>query len=343
MDDESTDDGGPSPRWLTVHALSEFVFCPRAGILTVETAADNHAARPRANLDFSLPYTVEELEQGLNRHLNRLWLLGTATVVALVGAAVAAWTGREIWLLVAAVLVLLLARPVSLRVTAIQQLIRLRRAVAQHQPREPDFSEPVRQEVSWWELLAAGWMSVRCHEAYRDEELRLSGAPWRTLRRGSVTIPVFKLPNINTDDEPHVRPQDVVRMAGYSQLIETCEGRESPAGIVLFGDSYQGLALPNSPEAKQALLFVLQSARELLIEARETPNATSPPPTATCAGCRWGQPRRYRQDYSEIQQEGESVPVFGTVAPDRRLYHAPCGDLFGWVPPHELTLRLKIL
>jgi hypothetical protein len=250
--DESGDDTTTPKRWLTVHALSEFVFCPRAGILTVETRADVDDQQPRANLDFSLPYTIEEMEQRLQRNLNRLWLLGAATCAVLVGAALAVWTGRELFLLLMAVLLLLLAGPVSRRVTAVGQLIRLRREVTMQHPQEIDFSETVRQEISWWELLAAGWMSVRCHEAYRDEALGLSGAPWRTLRRGSVTIPVFRLTQFDRELEPRIFPQHVVRMAGYCHLIETCEGRESPAGIVLFGDSYRGVTLVNSTEAKDA-------------------------------------------------------------------------------------------
>ena len=267
MGDESADDATIVERRLTVHALSEFVFCSRAGVLTVETNGQDADEQLRANLDFSLPYTIDELEQSLNRHLNRLWLLGVATCAVLFGAGIATWTGRDLFLLLMAGLVLLLAGPLSRRVTAVQQLIRLRREVVQQQPQELDFAEPSRQEVSWWELLAAGWISVRCHEAYRDESIGLSGAPWRTLRRGSMTIPVFQVRQFDHEQEPRIYPQHVVRMAGYCHLIEACEGRESPAGIVLFGDTYQGVALPNSSEAKGALLASLHSSRELLIQA----------------------------------------------------------------------------
>lgn len=343
MGDEPAPDTTTAERWLTVHALSEFVFCPRAGILTVETRAETPADENRAHLDFSLPYTLEELEQSLQRHLNRLWLLGTATCVALIGAALALWTGREWLLLLLAVLVLLLASPVGRRVTAVMQLIHLRREVVLQQPQEIDFSESSRQEVNWWELLAAGWMSVPCHEPYRDEAFSLSGAPWRTLRRGSVTIPVFQMTHFDPEQEPRIYPQHIVRMAGYSHLIETCEGRESPAGIVLFGDSYQGVTLPYSSGAKDSLRENLKLSRELLIQVREDPGATEPAPPALCAGCPWGQPRRYRLEQTEIEREGESVPVYGTVAADRQLYHAPCGDRFEWVPPHELAIRWKLI
>jgi hypothetical protein len=219
--------GNQSLRWLTVHALSEFVFCLRAGIRTVETRSEVEEENLSVNLDFSLPYSIDELEQSLQQHLNRLWLLGTATVMVLSGAALALWAGRDFFLLLMAALLLLLATPVSRRITAIQQLIRLRREVATQQPQEIDFTVASRQDVSWWELLAAAWMSVRCHEPYRDETQRLSGTPWRTLRRGSVIIPVFKMTQFDDAEQPQVFPQHIVRMAGYCHLIEACEGQEN--------------------------------------------------------------------------------------------------------------------
>jgi hypothetical protein len=58
--DGSTHDEPTGEPWLTVHALSQFAFCPRAGLLTVETRADDPDAQKLANLDFSLPYTLQE-------------------------------------------------------------------------------------------------------------------------------------------------------------------------------------------------------------------------------------------------------------------------------------------
>jgi hypothetical protein len=124
-------------------------------------------------------------------------------------------------------------------------------------------------------------------------------------------------------------------------LIETCEGRESPAGILLFGNTYYGRTIPNSSPAKAALAGALTAARAIL-DGNDEP-LRDPPAAENCAGCPWGCPRRFRQFVTETEVAGEVLPVFGTVAPDKQLYHSPCGDRFEWVAPHELALRLHLL
>lgn len=332
----------PGP-WLTIHALSEFVFCPRAGVLTFETRGEQPTEERSANLDFSLPYTLKELDKSLNRHLNRLWFWGAVAAAALGGAALAFWLGRDLWLVVPAVVLLLVARPLRRHINAVSALSRIRAVAlsAQAAAGDIDFTDPSPQPVDWWELLAAGWISVPCHEPYRDEERALAGTPWRVLRRGSMTIPVFKMTGVAREEEPRLFAQHTVRMAGYCHLIETCEGRESPAGVVLFGNTYQGRTIPNSPQAKAALADALAAARAIL-DGNDEP-LLDPPAAEICAGCPWGWPRRFRQFVTETEAAGELLPVFGTVAPDKLLYHSPCGDRFEWVAPHELALRLRLL
>lgn len=332
----------PGP-WLTVHALSEFVFCPRAGVLTFETRADQAKEERPANLDFALPYTLRELEQSLNHHLNRVWLWGAVTAGALVAIAVIWWLGRELWLVLPAAILLLIARPLQRHLNAVSILSRIRAVAlnARASGGDVDFSQDESQPVDWWQLLAAGWVSVSCHEPHRDDEWALSGTPWRVLRHGSVTIPVFKTNGVARDEEPRLFAQHTVRMAGYCHLIEAREGRESPAGIVLFGNTYQGQTIPNSPQAKAALTDALASARAIL-DGKDEP-LRDPPAEELCVGCHWGCPQRFRQFVTETEVAGEVLAVFGTVASDKQLYHSPCGDRFEWVPPHELALRLDLL
>jgi hypothetical protein len=158
-----------------------------------------------------------------------------------------------------------------------------------------------------------------------------------------MTIPVFKIRSDSSESERRTFPQHVVRMAGYCHLIATCEGRECPAGIVLFGDSYQGQTVPNSPHAKTALTTALATAREVLQNPQGHPALIQAPASAVCSGCPWGHPRRFRQGRSEFELAGELLPVFGAVAPDQQLYHSSCGDCFAWIPPHEVAMRLGIV
>ena len=321
--------------WLTVHALTEFVFCPRAGLVAVETCSRDEHELPPNNLDFSLPFTLDELEYRLARNLNRLWILaGAAAIILLVGT-VAAWRDQYGIAIMSGIGLMLLAKPVARRVETVLKLVERRRAVLERERFDPPVDETVRQNVNWWDFLNAGWMSITCHEAHRDEELGLSGSPWRILRRGSLAIPVFKLSHFDAANGSRIFPQHIIRMAAYCQLIETCEGATSPCGIILFGDTYEGMTLPNDTEAKTSFSAALQSAQQWLTLAaddRQEPPAAEP---ALCSGCHWGRPIVYVEGFTEHSRHDEPIPVFGTVGKDNRLYHSACGDRFTWRPPHE--------
>jgi hypothetical protein len=188
-DASGTGNGQPCEprRELTVHALTEFVFCPRAGVLTAETRSERTADPIAVNLGFDLPYNLEELENTLNRQLNRIWVLSGLVAITLAGGAVAWWFGQDLWLGLCALVLLLVAKPISRLITAASYLVRLRAYVQKATAVEIDVTEELRQRVSWWDLLAAGWISVPCHEAYHDQGIGLSGAPWRKHRGGRAT------------------------------------------------------------------------------------------------------------------------------------------------------------
>jgi len=329
-------------RWLTVHALTEFVFCPRAGLIAVETNSLEEHDKPPSNLDFSLPYTIDELEYRLARNLNRLWLLGGVSAIVLFAGIFAAWQDRMLMGLIAGVLLLLLAKPVARRVERVMALVEQRRTLLQRERFAPPVEEATRQNVNWWDFLNAGWMPITCHESHRDEQLALSGSPWRVLRQGSFAIPVFKLTHYDSSHETRIFPQHIVRMAAYCHLLETCEGASSPCGIVLFSDTYEGTTIPNNAEAKQLLADALQTAQQWLTlsaEDRKEPLAAEP---ALCSGCHLGQPIVYLEGVSEHFRHGQPIPVYGTVAKDGRLYHCPCGDRFIWRPPQRDAVKLGL-
>ncbi len=329
-------------RWLTVHALTEFVFCPRAGLIAVETNSLDEHEKPPSNLDFSLPYTIDELEYRLARNLNRLWLLGGVSAIVLLAGIFAAWQDRMLMGLFAGVLLLLLAKPVARRVERVMALVEQRRTLLQRERFAPPVEEATRQNVNWWDFLNAGWMSITCHESHRDEQLALSGSPWRVLRQGSFTIPVFKLPHYDSLQGTRIFPQHIVRMAAYCHLLETCEGATSPCGIVLFGDTYEGTTIPNDAEAKQLFAGAVQTAQHWLMlsaDDRKEPPAAEP---ALCSGCHLGRPIVYLEGVSEHTRYGQPVPVYGTVARDGRLYHCLCGDRFLWRPPQENAVKLGL-
>ena len=337
-----TDNNPHQKPWLTVHALTEFVFCPRAGLITVETDSREEPEQAAANLDFSLPFTLDELEYRLARNLNRLWITGGASIVFLLAGVIGLWLHHLALAFVSGVALVLLAPPVARRVETVLSLVQQRRTVLEREKYDPPVEGSTRAPVNWWDFLNAGWMSIVCHQPHRDEEFALSGSPWRILRRGSVSIPVFKLTHYDATHGHQLFPQHVVRMAAYCHLIETCEGATSPCGVVLFGNTYEGVTLPNDAAAKTSLLAALQSAQQWLMLAADDDREPLAADPEFCSGCHWGQPIVYLEGATEHTRHGEPIPVFGTVAKDGRLYHSACGDRFTWKPRHDHAVKLGI-
>ena len=122
---------------------------------------------------------------------------------------------------------------------------------------------------------------------------RLSGHPWRVLRKGDVQIPVFRF---GGDDPSRLYPKHAVRAVAYCGLLEQATGARSPYAIALLAGTYNGWSLPNSPEARSFFDQVLAAARSFL-----SPNVTIGPPASTgiCSGCPHGLPRIYRRGESE--------------------------------------------
>ena len=63
-------DGDPH---LTVHALSEFVFCPRAGLCIHEQDGEYEERERRADTSYLPIYFRDSLERELKRLLTRIW------------------------------------------------------------------------------------------------------------------------------------------------------------------------------------------------------------------------------------------------------------------------------
>jgi hypothetical protein len=167
---------------------------------------------------------------------------------------------------------------------------------------------------------------------------RLTGRPWRVLRKGDLQIPVFRV----TGEGPEViYPKHTVRAAAYCALLDQSAGAKSPYAIALFAGTYNGWTLPNTPEARGFLDKVLDAVRTHL-----TPEMMIGPPASrkVCSGCPHGAPRPYRRGETETTLFGSPVRPHGSTGRDGRVYHSACGDRFGWTPPHDeaVTLGLKV-
>ncbi|GCE24514.1 hypothetical protein [Dictyobacter kobayashii] len=169
-----------------------------------------------------------------------------------------------------------------------------------------DHSQPI--QLSWWNLMNAGFQLVRPIEQYRDPKWHLAGRPWRILVRGDVRIPVFRRRPNRNDKGNRLFKQHFVRMAAYCHLLEKCEHGKSPFGLVLEKGTYSCVTVPYNPSSKKAF-------HDSLIQARKTIcniGVLFPPPARNWQACIFC-PHSRRERY--------------TMA-------STCGNRFNWIPPN---------
>lgn len=326
---------------LGVHVLTEFMFCHRAGILAYEERRDDPGqeldAPPR--LDYLPDFSVREIQDALQRTWTRIW--AAALFSAVIGGLVVPPLLALNRVLTVVGLVIL-ARPafrwLARRFHDVIILQRRLRAAIEAPPDEPDPTLMSIQPVNWWSLRKAGFSVLNYEDGYTDDALKLSGRPWRVLQRGSLRIPVFRKRN----GESALYPQHHVRMAAYCHLIESCEGAESPFGIVLFGETCEGLTVPNSLENRKAFLDALEAVRHVIQQVESGDHTPERPGSTVCSQCPAGRPRQFEEGRSETVLNGRPIQPHQTRGVDRRLYHSRCGDRFVWVPPHERAMRKKL-
>ncbi len=331
---------------LGVHVLTEFMFCPRAGVLEYERAREDFGQQEDrvARLDYQPDYTVALIEAEMASILSRFARAGTWAVGALV-------------LLLVIALVIDFATAVILGLAAVsawapwawrlfREYLRLharRRRALSASGREPDANIAAVQQVNWWELLKADFDPVERREANYDPGLRLSGKPSMVLLRGAVCIPVFR----KHHGDRTLHPQHHARMAAYAHLLKTCERVQVPYGVILFGDGEQGVSVPITDYAVKQFEQGLADARELLLTLQRQPvQPDRPTKLSACGQCHLGRPRLYRPGKSETVL-GDAVlePRLTEARKTQKEYHSDCGDRYshdGWTPPHELAVALGL-
>lgn len=299
-----------SDPWLGVHVLTEFVFCPRAGVFMYEAPEEDPGEEILApSLDYMPRYDLRRIEDALEEVKRRIW--GLFLIAMGIGAATGVLTWivhpEVVWLGIAGLLAVRWKLPPHFKRALI--LAWRQRECLLAEPREPDLDSKEIQPVNWWELLHAGFRSIPYKDNLVDDNWRLAGRPWRVLRRGSERIPVFRKRRGDTK----IHRQHIVRMVAYCHLLCVAEAAESPYGIVLFGDSHEGVAIPNSPGMRKVFHDELVDARSVVQWAEEDDELTGPENESRCWRCRLGRP---------FTEDGLS-------------YHSDCGDRYDWIPPHQ--------
>ncbi|MEZ6131301.1 MAG: hypothetical protein R3C59_21710 [Planctomycetaceae bacterium] len=340
-----------SPPELGVHVMSEFLFCPRAGIIAYETrqgdtGADFEAAPALGGIPM---FEIDQIERDLEVRSRELKQLSIA-VGGFVGGAGLVYVYQPaltIWLLVSLIFILLATyswwRP------AITSWFQLRARLAQSRlakPNEPNWEHKLQQEIEWWELIAAGFQSIKLNRPMHSHEIGLTGKPWRILHRGELRIPVLRIHVDETDGSMgQFRPrlQQQARLAAYAFLTETCERGNADWAIVMFNYGDRGLAFPLDDAEWEAFQTGLPRARS---EFQRYENAAQYRPRPTdqgrvCRGCPFGKPRRVGLRPTVLN----GVEVLPRITTDNlnREFHCTCHDRFGdEVPPHKLARQLGL-
>lgn len=331
----------PEDPAVGVHALTEFVFCPRAGIIAWENgASDTGADEMPPRLDYLPRFDVRLMEEELNSRLNRFWLLSAFILGGVATLALGAFHGVLAGIVAGALGTTAAGIFAFRELVAAVTLVGLIREAKNTKPLEPSSPLIEVEEINWWELLAAGFVSKRYDDddVLRDDELKLMGKPWRVLARGNFRIPVF-LQRRPTD---RLYPQHFARIAAYCHLVEYATGFESPYGIVLHAGKFSGFAVPNSLHATAELQRGLDEMRNAVLALKREHRIPAAPAASLCKNCPLARPQVYRRGLRQllfgVGLRRNPFPVTG----GKQKFCSDCGDRFRWIPPHADNVRLGI-
>ena len=104
-------------------------------------------------------------------------------------------------------------------------------------------------------------------------------------------------------------PQHVARLAAYCHVVEKSEGGSAPYGVILFGNGYDGVTVPNSAENQQAFRNELVRARRLVQAVQKGGLMPDVPARSTvCHDCWLGRPRVHRPGITDTHLDGQTAP-----------------------------------
>lgn len=309
-------------RVYSVHELSEFVYCRRAGTIAVEAKQEDFGEEGRPiNLGYLPRYSLLEIEARISQGMIALLVLLGIALVAFIGLGISLLNGytQSFRIFQATLGLSLLAS--FLDVIFLVRLLWRRRDALKMPAREPQFlSDDGAVPIHWWELRAAGFEVRRFQDVLFAEEHRIKGRPWAILVRGTDCIPVLR----KHGENPGIYPNHLVRIAGYCQLIETVTNYDSPYGIILLPGRLDAMAVPYSPAVQAKLRGALEIADQAMAQF---PEPDPPADDRICLTCPHAQLRRYVAGKSDTVYQGQPLPPL-TVVRDGVHLHTTCGDRF---------------
>jgi len=347
--------------WIGVHTLSEFAFCPRAGICSHDNSGsdDGEEVCDRPGF-YHLPIFFDnELRLQQAELLSSLKIgmgFGLALVVASTITGFFLHPIFYIAAVVAGIASLVAAVTIDARIKQIRALLKEWKKANSELP-GAEITEPTA--VYWPNFFVVGYDRDPPTDVMENEDWRLRGKPWRVLRRGKLVIPVF-LRNVvpenesRSTDTPPLYNQHFVRIAAYCHLLELSTGLNVPYGVILTRGELTGVAIPNTEETRERLDFMLGEARRTMRDLADQSHIYPLKDEGKCVGCPHGRPvpphvKFLGRKTGENAKPGEiGIHTASTRPKDRKQQHSPrrfhshCGDRFVWLPPHQVTIAMEL-
>lgn len=337
-------------RPLGVHTLTEFEYCPRAGLIShYQEKEDEGHDGVVENLNYMPLYELAALQRKFERTARtcRRLVAGAILVALLVMAAQWASNPLAHGLLTATggVLLAVLGYQLCRRLWLTARLAWTIRGYAKASSQRPDLNS-AEEELLDWRRLIRGFDLQRTEALFFDQDLGLGGSPWKLLRRGNLCIPVFRCRQPKAKSQfrnaasKHLYRQHYVRIGAYCELIERTTGDLAPFGVILFSGTFTAVAIKPSggslPQVKKATGEALE-----ILQHYEATREADFPHASQCRRCPHGYPANY---------EPGADPVLGKNGPVAPLnhevrwgkVHSVCGDLFRWTPPHEKSIAIGL-
>ncbi len=317
----------PGEPWLSVHAIAEYAFCPRAGLLAYENKRGDVDDEP-PSFDTLPTFELQAIENEIARRRQLMFRWIYFLIMVTLPSPVAAHF-QQYWLLALGFVAMAFASyQIVNTMVNLLTLLRRRNDALTSRCAEPDPSSEQLQSVNWFGMFHHGFESQILKESLRDIEWQFDGRPWRVLRKGSLAIPVFRTRS------PMDRPneQHIAKIMAYCRLSTFCFGHDCPYGIILTGEDYSGFAVPNHPSFRKRFHDSLVELRHLSQAADQRSDGFIPIDERKCSNCPLGKPRLVYLG-QRIHRFGAPIQVNRSTGWKGNDVHSDCGDRFEWTPP----------
>ncbi len=332
-------------RPIGIHELSEFVFCPRAGLLVHGQQREDLGWEKQtvSNLNYSPLYELRQFDQALNKLQKRLTTQIVVWCVCIVLTAFAlAFIDTQLAVILFVGSFFPLFGLLALLWKA-YELLNSRESFLKSKKRLPDLSNPKIEEFDWRQVIRNEFDLQRCPDPFVDLDLGIKGRPWKLLKREELCIPIFRCPPPTPKNPKAQNPENwiytkhLVRIAAYCALIESQTDYQAPFGLILFSGTYRVFAIKPNERINAMLKKSVLIANEL-VESFRSGLDPSAPPSKKCRGCPHGKLKRHIPGVTVLQHNGRKVEEM-IVGFDDKFMHCHCGDLFQWLPPTSTRKR----